>query len=283
LQFRASWKEVYVASWPLFVSSAIWAMAFAVLALLVPDAGQPAAGTNPLKPPAKVNWETVELGKFFGVLGLAMVTSAWCFARLEYNWAALLVQRAFVGNQSGRWKPRFSDFLAIWVRTLGVFVASLLVVVLGYFAFGAAVMSWFKSSFGGLGVLSILFVVLVSVVGLVVVFLLALFATVPARAYRDASLFKLTFNNVGVSSIARFKCDLKVSGFVWLRIRNVLLTVITLGFYRPFAMVSEYAYKMNSVTLHVKGGVDQLAGQLGKEEGAIADAIADAAGFDIVN
>ena len=96
-------------------------------------------------------------------------------------------------------------------------------------------------------------------------------------------MFLLQWNNIGVSQVARFRCTLSVRGFVWLRVRNLLLTLLTLGFYRPFARVSEYAMKLESVTLHVKGGVDQLAGQmLRHQEGGLGDALADAAGLDLI-
>ena len=67
-----------------------------------------------------------------------------------------------------------------------------------------------------------------------------------------------------------------------LRVKNVILSLLTLGFYRPFAKVSEYRMKTDSVTLHVKGGLDQLAGQLAREEQAVGDAIADAVGLELV-
>jgi hypothetical protein len=44
-----------------------------------------------------------------------------------------------------------------------------------------------------------------------------------------------------------------VRSYVLLRIKNMLLGLLTLGFYRPFALVSEYRMKTESVTLHVKG------------------------------
>jgi uncharacterized membrane protein YjgN (DUF898 family) len=63
----------------------------------------------------------------------------------------------------------------------------------------------------------------------------------------------------------------------------MLLTLVTLGFFRPFAMVSEYRMKLESVTLYVKGGVDQVAGRLGRQQpGGIGDALADAAGLDLI-
>ena len=117
--------------------------------------------------------------------------------------------------------------------------------------------------------------------GVGAVFLLFL-VSAPARAYREARIFHLVWNNVGVSHIARFRCNLRVRGYVLLRIKNIFLTLLTLGFYRPFAAISEYRMKTQSVTLHVKGGLDQLAGQLVKQQDGLGDAIADAVGLDLV-
>jgi uncharacterized membrane protein YjgN (DUF898 family) len=122
-----------------------------------------------------------------------------------------------------------------------------------------------------------------AIIAAVIAFLFGiLFASAPARAYRQARMFQLVWNNVGVSLIARFKCKLRTRRFVLLRLKNMFLTLLTLGFYRPFAMVSEYRMKTESVTLHVKGGLDQLVGELARQQDGIGDAIADAVGLDLV-
>ncbi|MEP6823977.1 MAG: DUF898 family protein, partial [Ramlibacter sp.] len=107
-------------------------------------------------------------------------------------------------------------------------------------------------------------------------------ASAPARAYREARMLQLVWNNVGVGQIARFRCKLKARSYVLLRLKNMLLTLLTLGFYRPFAMVTEYRMKTQSITLHVKGGVNQLVSQLVQQQGALGDAVADAVGLDLV-
>ena len=100
-----------------------------------------------------------------------------------------------------------------------------------------------------------------------IAFIFGLFlVSAPARAYREARMFQLVWNNVGVSTVARFKCKLRAKRYVMLRVRNMFLTLLTLGFFRPFAMVSEYRMKTESVTLHVKGGLDQLVGQLARQQ-----------------
>lgn len=96
-------------------------------------------------------------------------------------------------------------------------------------------------------------------------------------------MFQLMWNNIGVSDMARFKTDLRTAGFVWLRIRNILLNMITAGFYRPFARVAEYKMKTESVTLHVKGGLDRLVGTLeAQQKDGFGDAVADALGIDVI-
>ena len=130
----------------------------------------------------------------------------------------------------------------------------------------------------GAGTMAILIGIAVGLLSLFVLFL----ASAPARAYREARMFQLVWNNIGVSQVARFKCRLKPWPYVSLRVKNMFLTLLTLGIYRPFAMVSEYRMKTQSVTLHVKGGLDQLAGQLAREEQGLGDAMADAVGLDLV-
>ena len=39
---------------------------------------------------------------------------------------------------------------------------------------------------------------------------------------------------------------------------------------------------MGSVTLYIKGGTDQLVGELVKQQGAFGDAAADAFGLDLI-
>jgi uncharacterized membrane protein YjgN (DUF898 family) len=136
-----------------------------------------------------------------------------------------------------------------------------------------------KPNMQSMGPAFFLFILLAIVGGV----LLMLLASAPARAYREARMFHLVWNNVGLSQVARFKCKLKTASYVLLRVKNIVLTLLTLGLYRPFARVSEYRMKTESVTLHVKGGLDQLIGQLARQQKeGLGDALADAAGLDLI-
>ncbi|HWP13288.1 MAG TPA: YjgN family protein [Ramlibacter sp.] len=271
LQFTASWGEVYKASWPMFAIALVWivtVLAFSAFTDDVPErmASSPLPGAWPAIPPL-----------IWALPAAALVMTLLCIIRLEFNYKSLLVSRASIGTQAGRWKPVFGDFVRIWLATLGVFLGGALVFAVVFGAIAAGSFNAPGTKPPGLAA------TIITVVATALAFLLGLvLASAPARAYRQARMFRLVWNNVGVSRIARFKCKLRAKPFVLLRVKNMLLTLFTLGFYRPFAMVSEYRMKMESVSLHVKGGVDQLVGQLVQQQGGLGDAVADAVGLDLV-
>lgn len=267
LRFAARWAEVYKASWPVFAIALTWIVvvtAFGAIAGDLPEPGPAAAAQLAKIPP--LAWSLPVIG---------LIATVLCIIRLEFNYKSLLVARAFVGTQAGRWKPVYRDFLRIWLATLGVFVASVLVFLVLVAALAAS-FAWATPKPTGT---TVVFVIIGAVLGFLFGLLMA---SAPARAYREARMFQLVWNNVGVSSIARFRCNLRTRSYVLLRIKNIFLSLLTLGFYRPFAMVSEYRMKTESVTLHVKGGLDQLAGELVREQGGLGDALADVAGLDLV-
>lgn len=259
LQFSAGWGQVYRAGLPVFAIALVWFAAFLLIDTYGVDNDKP----DP-----------------FRILGIAlgaMVVSVLFVIRLEYNYKSLMVERGRIGGQAGRWKPQFGDFVRIWLATLGVFLLVMVGVVAGLAAAFGGSIALLKGQRPD-GIMAIfIFIAL----GIATVFLLIL-ASAPARAYREARMFQLVWNNIGVSKVARFKCDLRPWGFVGLRVKNMILTLLTLGFYRPFARISEYRAKSESVTLHVKGGLEQLAGQLAREENAVGDALADAVGLELV-
>lgn len=275
LQFTASWKEVYVASWPVFALALVWFGVFFGLQMLSPELAG-ALEENEGRRPSLPSF-TPGMG---GLLLLGLVLTLLCFIRLEYNYKSLLVLRAQVGAERGRWKPVYMDFVWVWLATVLVFV----VCVIGIAALGGLLgggsLAILVAQGKRMGVAVLIFLI----VGLLFGFaLLMVIASAPARAYREARMFRLMWDNIGVSHIARFKCRLRTGAFVGLRIRNIVLTFLTLGLWRPFARVSEYRMKAESVTLHVKGGAEQMAGVLVRQQqGALGDAMADAAGLDLI-
>lgn len=276
LQFSASWTEVYTASWPVFVLALVWFGVFFGMQMLSPglaDALQAveAEGRKPRMPTF-----TPAMG---GLLVLGLALTVLCVIRLEYNYKSLLVLRARVGAEHGRWKPVYMDFVKVWLATVAVFIAAVVAVslIVAALAGGSVALGMGAKKPTGLWV----FVLILAVIAGMIFFIFL--ASAPARAYREARMFQLMWNNIGVSQVARFKCDLPSTAYVWLRIQNMLLTLCTLGLYRPFARVSEYRMKVDSVTVFVKGSVEQVAGGIVRQQqGGLGDALADAAGLDLI-
>ncbi len=218
-----------------------------------------------------------------GVVLAALFLSVLCFIRLEFNYKRLLVTRTRIGGQPGRWKPVFGDFLRIWAATVGVFLLTVLALV------GAAALIAVLAGLGsvlnvlggggGRGFGMVLLIMLLFFVGFFALFL----AGSPALAYREARMFQLMWNNVGLGAVARFRSGLRPGAFVGLRLKNILLGLITFGLYRPFARVAEYRMKAESVTLHIKGELDQLVGRMEAQQNqGFGDAVADALGLDLI-
>jgi uncharacterized membrane protein YjgN (DUF898 family) len=279
LQFSASWREVYLASWPIFAMAAVWVLVTFGLKALPSDAPmpQPPVGPRGAHPPAFALPST----EMWVLIAVGVVLSVLCVIRLEFNYKSLLVLRAGIGNQRGRWKPVYSDFVKVWAATIGVFLLSVLAVVALLLVLALLLGGSFAlfPSLRSMGPKAALFIALAFII---LVMLLAL-ASTPARAFREARMFQLVWSNVGLSQVARFKCRLKTRAFVLLRLKNLLLTLLTLGLYRPIAKVSEYRMKIDSLTLYVKGGLDQLVGQLSRQQtDGVGDALADAAGLDLI-
>lgn len=275
LAFTATWKEVYIASWPAFAIAALWTVLFFAAAAL-----SPAMPTGIAEQPGSVT-PLPALGRAtLGLMALGAVLTLLCVIRLEFNYRRLLVARARIGGQVGHWKPRYADFVRVWLATAGFFLLTVLLLALAGAAVTGGSAAVLRKTMGDAGSLGGM--LLLALLALLGVLLAAVLASVPARAYREARLFQLVWNNVGISHIARSKTDLRTAGYVWLRTRNLLLTLLTFGFYRPFALVSEYAAKVRSVTLYLKGGTDQLAGELVKQQGAFGDAAADMLGLDVI-
>ncbi|WP_205904684.1 YjgN family protein [Diaphorobacter sp. HDW4A] len=277
LVFTANWKEIYKASWPIFALALVWIGVFYGIDALVGDYLAGFEGDAPKPRPrldAGTGWTV------FGVVLLGMFLSVLCIIRMEYNYRSLLVLRTRIGNEISRWKPVYTDFVKIWAGTVLVFLLSIVVIVV----LSAAVAGGLMMSLKGAGSKEPgVWIYVAIALGAILSFFLMILASGPARAYRESRMFHLVWNNTGVSQIARFKCTLSTRKFVLLRLKNMLLTILTIGFYRPFARVAEYKMKFESVTLYVKGSVEQLAGRLekGQKEG-FGDALADAAGLDLI-
>jgi len=112
---------------------------------------------------------------------------------------------------------------------------------------------------------------LVAMGGVVGVYLLSLVLVGP---YFNARLQNLVWNH-SASEQVRFASALRFRSLAWLTARNWLLTLLTLGLYRPFAVINTWKLKLEAVSIHVSGS---MAGWDGRESANYADASGEAAG-----
>ena len=120
---------------------------------------------------------------------------------------------------------------------------------------------------------------MVGVTFVILVFYGLLFSLV--QPFFAARLQNLVWGNTR-SPRVRFTSSLKARSLCWLTAKNLLLTVITLGLYRPFAAVHTARLRLESVRVHAFGDVDQwVAGSTGTAGDASGDAAGDLLGVDI--
>ena len=263
--FQATVRETYTVAWPLLAGAAL----VAVLSLLLPDAPTaPAAGA----PKVAMSGAMVWLGGL-GVLAMGALAGVMLI-RLRFNFLHLQMTRTSLGGQLGAFKTGFGEFFKVGVICIGIGLRAYLALAGLIGVFGAGLASFGRGM--GRGGMAALFVVAL----LFFIPLLLVPASITLAAW-EAMLFRTVWSNAGLSGMARSKCKLKTRAFVWLRAKNVVLTLLTIGLYRPFAAVSEYRMKIDSVRIYTRGDIDALANLLGKgEKGGLGDAAADLAGFD---
>jgi uncharacterized membrane protein YjgN (DUF898 family) len=258
--FHATTRETYVAAWPLLGGAVL----VALLALALP--APPVAGGPKVAMPGPLVW----LGGL-GVMALAGVI----LIRLRFNFLHLQMTRTSMGGQMGAFKAGFADFFKVGVICIGIGLVAYLALAALLGVFGAGLFSLGRGMGGG----GMAF--LIVVMFLFFIPLLLIPASITLAAW-EAMLFRTVWSHAGLSNMARSKCSLKTRDFVLLRAKNVLLMLVTLGFYRPFAAVSEYRMKVDSVHIYTRGNIDVLASVLARgAKYGLGDAAADLAGFDL--
>lgn len=77
-------------------------------------------------------------------------------------------------------------------------------------------------------------------------------------------------------------CRMRVRGYLRLQVVNVLLTVFTLGLFRPFAAVRTWRYRVDHVRIDAPGGFEQASVHAGRRPASAAgDGAADFLGVDL--
>lgn len=98
--------------------------------------------------------------------------------------------------------------------------------------------------------------------------------------YMVARVSNLAWSSTRFPGI-RFRSTLPARAFMKLQARNALLTVLSLGLYRPFAVVAVYRFRLAHLHIEVDGDIDAAASRVATRGGAAGDSVADGFGIDL--
>lgn len=108
----------------------------------------------------------------------------------------------------------------------------------------------------------------------------ALMGYVLLGPYQQVRVMNLCLENTSFPGL-RFVSTLSARGYARLQVKNLFLTLLTLGLYRPFAVVSAYRYRLAHLALAVDEGFDHVVSRVTAGGGAAGDGAADFVGFDL--
>jgi uncharacterized membrane protein YjgN (DUF898 family) len=110
------------------------------------------------------------------------------------------------------------------------------------------------------------------------VFILAQLAQVP---YFTSRMQNLVWTQTGNRQV-RFKSHLALRPLMWVTLKNWVLTLLTLGFYAPFASVAMARTKLEAIVIHSRQDPDTLVAQARQGgQDAAGDLAADLIGIDV--
>ncbi len=98
--------------------------------------------------------------------------------------------------------------------------------------------------------------------------------------YQQARIFNLCLARTRFPG-ARFVSTLRVWPYMRLQLKNMMFTILSLGLYRPFAVVSAYRYRMEHLALDCDGGIDRILAGTHRPQGAVGDGATDFFGIDL--
>ncbi len=110
--------------------------------------------------------------------------------------------------------------------------------------------------------------------------LVSYFMYLLAGPYMVVRISNLAWSNTTFPGV-RIRSTLPVGAFMRLQTKNVLLTLVTLGLYRPFAVVDVYRFRLAHVQIEVDGDIEAFANHVAKRGGAAGDGAADGFGIDL--
>jgi uncharacterized membrane protein YjgN (DUF898 family) len=205
----------------------------------------------------------------FLVAGMVLVAAfgltvpfAHCFLKRYQHGHAAFGQTPF------RFHAGTSEFFRIYGKAVGLFfLGSIPAAVFGFLTAGAYSFL-LDTPFGWL------FALLYGVLSAYAFYLFV-------RPYLESRLQNLVWNRTELGG-HRFESDASARKLLWLHATNLMLITFSFGLYKPFAAVRLAKYRVESVTLHPAGGIDDFrAAQDAADDNAIGQEAGELFDIDI--
>ncbi len=228
------------------------------------------------------------LGAFMGSLGrVAMLILAMlgAYSMAPYVWWRLKrYQHSHyrLGEQQTSFKATFGDVTGVFFRAGLVGIAALLVALIVMALLSVASFHGMakpvqpeSAARQGLQILSFLSSAAIPLV------MLFLMMRSLVGAFFVSRMQNLIWSKTGNRQM-RFKSHLRLLPLAKLSALNLILMVLTIGLYWPFAQIAMTRLKLQSIQIHSRLNPDQLVGNgMSKQNNAAGDLAADFLGFDV--
>jgi uncharacterized membrane protein YjgN (DUF898 family) len=176
------------------------------------------------------------------------------------------------GDQHSHYDVKARRFYRFYL-VAGSLALAAVVMSVGLAAFAAAVAGFAEAVAGNNRSTAQLIGVLAGVVAVYLVYLLS-------GPYMVVRVSNLAWSNTRFPGI-RFRSTLPAGAFMKLQTRNALLTVLTLGLYRPFAVVNVHRFRLAHLHIEVDGDIEAAAAHVATRGGSAGDGAADGFGIDL--
>jgi uncharacterized membrane protein YjgN (DUF898 family) len=229
------------------------------LAALLLAAGLSAAGIE--KGASPNLWMLAPIFVIYAALALLFPWLYFLFKRYQHRHSGY-------GNAMGRFHGRVRS--VYWIFLQALLLGAVVVGILAALVFGTAVgtaIAGQRSSGGWL---------VAALVGALVVFYALIFSLLPMI---QARLQNYIWNN-SLLGLLGFDSQARARRMAFIAITNILLIIVTLGFFTPFAAVRMYRYRVESVAVLSTGDLDGFVARESAEVGAAGEGMADLMDFD---
>lgn len=101
-----------------------------------------------------------------------------------------------------------------------------------------------------------------------------------AGPYLQVRIGNLAWSATTLSGV-QISSHMKARAYMKLQLVNSILTLLTLGLYRPFAVVRAYRYRLEHITVTTEGSFEHAVAGVASTGSASADGVADFLGVDL--